>query len=39
MTQAEELGFNDPTAQRLQRITTGADAEIVTPPGGRLVSL
>ena len=31
MTQAEELGFNDPTAQRLQRITTGADAEIVGP--------
>jgi aminoglycoside phosphotransferase (APT) family kinase protein len=31
MTQAEELGFNDPTAQRLQRITTGADEGIVGP--------
>jgi aminoglycoside phosphotransferase (APT) family kinase protein len=31
MTESEELGFNDPTAQRLQRITTGADAEIVGP--------
>ena len=26
VTAAEELGFNDPTAQRLERITTGADA-------------
>jgi aminoglycoside phosphotransferase (APT) family kinase protein len=31
MTYTEELGFNDPTAQRLERITTGADAEIVGP--------
>ena len=32
MTYAEEqLGFNDPTAQRLERITTGADADIVGP--------
>jgi len=29
VTSAEELSFNDPTAQRLERITTGADAEIV----------
>jgi len=28
---AEELGFNDPTAQRLERITTGAGPEIVGP--------
>jgi aminoglycoside phosphotransferase (APT) family kinase protein len=27
----EELGFNDPTAQRLERITTGAEAEVVGP--------
>ncbi|HEY1521300.1 MAG TPA: phosphotransferase family protein [Solirubrobacteraceae bacterium] len=27
----EQLGFNDPTAQRLERITTGADADIVGP--------
>jgi aminoglycoside phosphotransferase (APT) family kinase protein len=26
-----ETGFNDPTAQRLERITTGADPEIVGP--------
>ena len=32
MTYAEEqLGFNDPTAQRLERITTGAEADIVGP--------
>ena len=31
MTYAEELGFNDPTAQRLERITTGADAQVVGP--------
>jgi aminoglycoside phosphotransferase (APT) family kinase protein len=31
VSQTEELGFNDPTAQRLERITTGADAEIVGP--------
>jgi hypothetical protein len=28
---AEELGFNDPTAQRLERITTGAHPEVVGP--------
>ncbi len=28
---ADELGFNDPTAQRLERITTGAEPEIVGP--------
>jgi len=27
----EELGFNDPTAQRLQRISTGAEPELVGP--------
>jgi len=27
----DELNFNDPTAQRLERITTGADPEIVGP--------
>ena len=27
----EELGFNDPTAQRLEPITTGAEADIVGP--------
>ncbi len=27
----EELGFNDPTAQRLERITTGAEPELVGP--------
>jgi aminoglycoside phosphotransferase (APT) family kinase protein len=26
-----ETGFNDPTAQRLQRITTGADPDVVGP--------
>ena len=26
-----ETGFNDPTAQRLERITTGADPEVVGP--------
>jgi aminoglycoside phosphotransferase (APT) family kinase protein len=31
VTSVEELGFNDPTAQRLERITTGAEAEIVGP--------
>ncbi len=31
MTATDELGFNDPTAQRLERITTGADPEIVGP--------
>ncbi len=31
MTYAEELGFNDATAQRLERTTTGADPEIVGP--------
>jgi aminoglycoside phosphotransferase (APT) family kinase protein len=31
MTDPDELGFNDPTAQRLERITTGADPEIVGP--------
>ena len=34
-TTAEELGFNDPTAQRLERITTGADPELVGPDAGR----
>ncbi len=27
----DERGFNDPTAQQLERITTGADADIVGP--------
>jgi aminoglycoside phosphotransferase (APT) family kinase protein len=31
VTSADELGFNDPTAQQLERITTGADPEIVGP--------
>ena len=31
MTTTDELGFNDPTAQRLERITTGAGPEIVGP--------
>jgi aminoglycoside phosphotransferase (APT) family kinase protein len=31
VTATDELGFNDPTAQRLERITTGADPEIVGP--------
>ncbi len=31
MTTADELGWGDPTAQSLERITTGADAEVVGP--------
>ena len=31
MSATDELNFNDPTAQRLERITTGADPEIVGP--------
>ena len=31
MSATDELGFNDPTAQRLERVTTGADPEIVGP--------
>ena len=31
MSAAGELNFNDPTAQRLERITTGADPDIVGP--------
>jgi hypothetical protein len=31
VTTTDELGFNDPTAQRLERITTGADPETVGP--------
>ena len=31
MTTTDGLNFNDPTAQRLERITTGADPEIVGP--------
>ncbi|MBV9366899.1 MAG: phosphotransferase family protein [Solirubrobacterales bacterium] len=31
MTATDQLGFNDPTAQRLERITTGAAPEIVGP--------
>jgi aminoglycoside phosphotransferase (APT) family kinase protein len=31
VTATDELGFNDPTAQRLERITTGAEPEIVGP--------
>jgi aminoglycoside phosphotransferase (APT) family kinase protein len=31
MSTTDELNFNDPTAQRLERITTGADPEIVGP--------
>jgi aminoglycoside phosphotransferase (APT) family kinase protein len=31
VTTTDELGFNDPTAQRLERVTTGADPEIVGP--------
>ena len=30
-TADEQLGFNDPTAQRLERITTGADPDVVGP--------
>src|SRR6201994_3845238 len=31
MTTTPETGFNDPTAQRLERVTTGADPEVVGP--------
>ena len=31
MTTTPETGFNDPTAQRLERITTGADPDVVGP--------
>ncbi len=31
MTATDELGFNDPTAQRLERITTGAEPATVGP--------
>ncbi|MBV9607168.1 MAG: phosphotransferase family protein [Solirubrobacterales bacterium] len=31
MTATDELNFNDPTAQRLERITTGAEPAIVGP--------
>ncbi len=31
MSATDELNFNDPTAQKLERITTGADPEIVGP--------
>jgi aminoglycoside phosphotransferase (APT) family kinase protein len=31
MTRTPETGFNDPTAQRLERITTGADPDVVGP--------
>ena len=31
MTRTPERGFNDPTAQRLERITTGADPDVVGP--------
>ena len=31
MATTPETGFNDPTAQRLERITTGADPEVVGP--------
>ena len=31
MTATDELNFNDPTAQRLERITTGADPAVVGP--------
>ena len=31
MTTTDGLNFNDPTAQRLERITTGADPDIVGP--------
>ena len=31
MSATDELNFNDPTAQRLERITTGADPEVVGP--------
>src|SRR6476620_7627471 len=31
MTSTTEAGFNDPTAQRLERISTGADPDVVGP--------
>ena len=31
MTTTPETGFNDPTAQRLERISTGADPDVVGP--------
>jgi len=31
MSATDELNFNDPTAQKLERITTGADPEVVGP--------
>ena len=31
MTTSPSAGFNDPTAQRLERITTGADPDVVGP--------
>ena len=31
MTRTPETGFNDPTAQRLERVTTGADPDLVGP--------
>src|SRR4051794_22598593 len=31
MTTSPSSGFNDPTAQRLERITTGADPDVVGP--------
>jgi aminoglycoside phosphotransferase (APT) family kinase protein len=31
MSTTPETGFNDPTAQRLERITTGADPDVVGP--------
>ena len=31
MTSTPETGFNDPTAQRLERISTGADPDVVGP--------
>jgi hypothetical protein len=38
MTNPDELGFNDPTAQRLERITTGADPAVVGPLLARLLT-
>ena len=37
MTATDELGFNDPTAQRLERVTTGADPATVGPMLGDLL--
>jgi hypothetical protein len=37
VTSAEELNFNDPTAQRLERIATGADADVVGPMLGDIL--